>query len=169
MTTEREGRPPASSPARPTPAADLRRIPLPALPHFRRPDTSRPETGRPTAGGAAGPDLVASPPPSGGQAAPVSHVEMSELLSPGHEGGIAPAIDCAVPPRTGATGATILNDLVDEIEKGLEREIARASLEITSLGYRRVVTCCSGPTPGNAAGPAAGGTPPPGPSRRSDA
>ena len=163
MTTEREGRPP-SAPPRPAPAADLRRIPLPALPHFRRPETNRAEA----AAGATVPDVAASPAPSSGPAAPVSHVEMSELLAPGHDGGIAPAIDWAVPQRTGATGATILNDLVDEIEKGLEREIARAPLEITSQGYRRVVACSSGPALPDAAGPAAGGAPPPGHPRRSD-
>ena len=164
MTTEREGRPP-SAPPRPAPAADLRRIPLPALPHFRRQEASRTRA----AAGATAPDVAAPPSPSGGQAAAVSHVEMSELLSPGHEGGIAPAIDCAGPPRTGATGATILNDLVDEIERGLEREIARAPLEFTSQGYRRGVTCSSGPALPDAADSTAGGAPPPDHPRRSDA
>ena len=93
---------------------------------------------------------------------------MSELLAPEHEGGIVPAIEAAVPQRTGATGATILNDLVDEIEKGLEREIARAPLEITSQGYRRVVTCASGSVSSLAADPAPGAAPPPGHSRRFD-
>jgi hypothetical protein len=70
---------------------------------------------------------------------------MSELLGPDHERGIAPAIEPLSPQRTGATGATILNDLVDEIEKGLEKELARAPIEVMNQRYRRVVACASGP------------------------
>jgi len=78
---------------------------------------------------------------------------MSELLGPDHERGIAPAIEPLSPQRTGATGATILNDLVDEIEKGLEKELARAPIEGMTRRYRRVVACASGPGTGQAAGP----------------
>ena len=83
-------------------------------------------------------------------AGPVSHLEMSELLGPDHEGGIAPAIEPVMPQRTGATGATILNDLVDQIEKGLEKELARAPIEVLRQGYRRVVACAAGQTSGRA-------------------
>ena len=160
MTAERDARPPSPA-TRATPAFELKRIPLPSLPHFRRPEQATHEDRAPQtlADARAGPV---------GHAGPVSHVEMSELLAPEHEGGIVPAIEAAVPQRTGATGATILNDLVDEIEKGLEREIARTPLEITSQGYRRVVTCATGPVSSQAADPAPGPAPPPGHSRRFD-
>ena len=79
---------------------------------------------------------------------------MSELLGPGHEGGIAPIIEPLTPQRTGATGATILNDLVDEIEKGLEKDLARAPVEVIARGYRRVVACAGG-TPPSRPGPLA--------------
>jgi len=163
MTAERDARPPSPA-TRATPAAELKRIPLPALPHFRRPEEAQQEARAPQ----TLPDAGARPAVPAGRAGPVSHVEMSELLAPGHEGGISPAIDAAVPLRTGATGATILNDLVDEIEKGLEREIARTPHEFTSQGYRRVVTCASRPPSSNTEDPAPGAAPPSGQSRRSD-
>jgi len=72
---------------------------------------------------------------------------MTELLGPDHEGGIVPVIEPPAPLRTGATGATILNDLVDEIEKGLEKDLARAPLDTMAQGYRRVVACAGGPAP----------------------
>jgi hypothetical protein len=70
---------------------------------------------------------------------------MSELLAPGHEGGITPVIETVTPQRTGSTGATILNNLVDEIEKGLERDLARVPPDIVLQQYRRVVPCSFGP------------------------
>ena len=132
MTTEHRPRPPTSLPGA-APTSELKRIPLPPLPHFRRPGTG-PQTS------------PATPPATGGAArqAPagsVSHLEMSELLGPDHEGGIAPTLEPLTPQRSGATGATILNDLVDEIEKGLEKELARAPIEATTRGYRRTVAC----------------------------
>jgi hypothetical protein len=110
----------------------MKRIPLPPLPHFRRPDTA---PGASPAGGVETPD----------RRGPVSPLEMSELLGPDHEGGIAPAIESPRPHRTGATGATIINDLVDEIEKGLERDLARVPMDAPGQGYRRVVACAGGP------------------------
>jgi len=77
---------------------------------------------------------------------------MSELLGPAHEGGIARLLEPYAAPRTGATGATIMNDLVDEIEKGLERELARAPIELTGGTYRRVLAC-SGATPASRPAP----------------
>jgi len=81
---------------------------------------------------------------------------MSELLGPDHEGGIAPIIEPILPQRTGATGATILNDLVDEIEKGLEKDLARAPVEVIARSYRRVVACTGGPASSRPAQPPAG-------------
>jgi len=77
---------------------------------------------------------------------------MSELLGPDHEGGIVPVIAPLTPQRTGATGATILNDLVDEIEKGLEKDLARTPVDVIARRYRRVVACASGPAPAPAEG-----------------
>ena len=146
MTTERRPRP-RTSPGIPA-TTDLKRIPLPALPHFRRAGT------KPAAAPAALsiPVVVAPAAPSG----PVSPLEMAELLGPNHEGGIAPVIEPIMPQRTGATGATILNDLVDEIEKGLEKDLARAPLDMILRGYRRVVACTGGPASSRPAPPTAG-------------
>ena len=163
MTAERDIRPPPPA-TRAAPGAELKRIPLPALPRFRRPEAAQQEARAPQ----TLPDAGTRPAAPAGQAGPVSHVEMSELLAPEHEGGISPAIDSSGPPRTGATGATILNDLVDEIEKGLEREIARTPFEFTSQGYRRVVTCASGPPSHEASDPSPDASPPSGDSRRRD-
>lgn len=127
MTTDRQPRP-LSPPPGGTAAGEMKRIPLPPLPHFRRPGTDR----------------TSAPPAAGQPAGSVSHLEMSELLAPGHEGGLTPVIEAAAPQRTGTTGATILNNLVDEIEKGLERDLARVPLEIAQQGYRRVVPCTYG-------------------------
>jgi hypothetical protein len=162
MTIERTPRSPMPSSSA-TPAGELKRIPLPPLPHFRRPEAARAaSTGAPTAH-----DVVAADAPRAGElqdaleaarearrpSGAVSHLEMSELLGPDHEGGIAPAIESAVPLRTGATGATILNDLVDQIEKGLEKDLARTPLNMLSKEYRRVVACASGPALGRAPRP----------------
>ena len=151
MTTERRPRP-RTPPG--TATTDLKRIPLPALPHFRRagmePGAAPATRSGPgvVAPGAPSPDPHGPPASAAGPAAPsgpVSSLEMSELLGPGHEGGIAPIIEPLTPQRTGATGATILNDLVDEIEKGLEKDLARAPVDMIARGYRRVVACTGGP------------------------
>lgn len=128
MTTNRQPRPPSPPPGGAAPG-ELKRIPLPPLPHFRRP----------------GADQPAAPPAAARPAGAVSHLEMSELLAPGHEGGITPVIEAIAPQRTGSTGATILNNLVDEIEKGLERDLARVPPDIVLQQYRRVVPCSLGP------------------------
>jgi hypothetical protein len=154
MTTERRPRP--RTPPGIAATTDLKRIPLPALPHFRRPGTA------PGAAPAVpSPDLQRPPAAAGGSTAqpgPVSPLEMSELLWPDHEGGIVPVIEPITPQRTGATGATILNDLVDEIEKGLEKDLARAPVEMTTRGYRRVVACAGGPASSHPAPSPAGRT-----------
>jgi hypothetical protein len=160
MTTERRPRP--RTPQGIAATTDLKRIPLPALPHFRRGGTeagavpvtpSAPSTAAPAV---PSPDAL-RPPASAALSGPVSPLEMSELLAPDHEGGLAPVIESVAPPRTGATGATILNDLVDEIEKGLEKDLARAPIDVIARGYRRVVACAGGPASTDPARPPAGG------------
>jgi hypothetical protein len=130
MTTERRPQPSTSRGV--VGGTDLKRIPLPPLPHFRKPDTTP----------------AAKPADEAGaedRRGPVSPLEMSELLGPDHEGGIVPAIESPMPDRTGTTGATIMNDLVDEIEKGLEKDLARAPIDAVGQVYRRVVACAGGP------------------------
>ena len=160
MTTERRPRPPTAGPGA-APTHDLKRIPLPPLPHFRRPEVApRASPGARPAPLAAAAEAAARATPATYEAdvtaslpaGAVSHLEMSELLGPDHEGGIMPAIEPAAPQRTGTTGATILNDLVDQIEKGLEKELARAPIEVLTQGYRSVVACAGGMTV-RAAGP----------------
>jgi len=161
MATNRQPRPPSPSPAGPG-AGAMKRIPLPPLPHFRGAiaketpiPADRVASEAPRAAADANPRTEAPvAPPFAASVAQsdmaeprgtVSHLEMSELLSPAHEGGITPVIEGDTPPRTGATGATILNNLVDEIEKGLERDLARIPIEIAQQRYRRVVPCSLGP------------------------
>jgi len=133
MTTERRPRPRTSTGV--PPAEGLKRIPLPPLPHFRG---VRATSDAPPEAAPATPRAAADSPVPAGR---VSGLEMSELLGPDHEGGMARLLETYAPPRTGATGATIMNDLVDEIEKGLERELARAPIELTSGTYRKVLAC----------------------------
>ena len=141
MTTNRQPRPPSPPPAGGG-AGELKRIPLPPLPHFRSAGTGQPAA-------SADPPAVrpasTAPGAAAGPAGAVSHLEMSELLAPGHEGGLTPVIEAVVPQRTGSTGATILNNLVDEIEKGLERDLARSPSEVARQQYRRVVSCSLAP------------------------
>ena len=167
MATNRQPRFPSLPPGGPA-AGELKRIPLPALPHFRGAlakqaaipadavASAAPSAATPIVPAApVAPRVAASvasrvapsvaPPEVAQPAGTVSHLEMSELLSPAHEGGITPVIEGDAPPRTGSTGATILNNLVDEIEKGLERDLARIPIEIAQQRYRRVVPCSLGP------------------------
>jgi hypothetical protein len=162
MTIERRPRP-RTAPGI-AQATELKRIPLPALPHFRGHGTATDAPATPTpvrpGGAPAAPAAdveTPSVPAAAGASAPTGQVpgrEMSELLGPAHEGGMAQLLESFAPQRTGATGATIMNDLVDEIEKGLERELARAPIE--AGGYRRVLACAGGsstprPAPADAA------------------
>ena len=152
MATNRQPRSPSPPPGGAS-AGGLKRIPLPPLPHFRGAlakeppipaDAATPAVARPAAVAASGAAPVARravAEPAG----TVSHLEMSELLSPSHEGGITPIIEGIAPLRTGSTGATILNNLVDEIERDLERDLARIPMEVAEQRYRRVVPCSLGP------------------------
>jgi hypothetical protein len=129
MGTERDSRPRAQ---RSDAAPPIRqRIPLPPLPSFRR---GRTATG---SGGVTGEEadlLSDSRLDRAGYALP---------SGPGHEGHPLPLQDRA--DRTGALGATILNDLVDEIEKDLEAEIERHADAWALPPYRRVVGCSYSP------------------------
>lgn len=157
MTTNRQPRPPFPPPAGGA-AGELKRIPLPSLPHFRSAgaepqavpigSTAPPATNPPASADSPAPTVSrapTAPPAAAAPAGAVSHLEMSELLAPGHEGGLTPVIEAVAPRRTGSTGATILNNLVDEIEKGLERDLARSPSEIARQQYRRVVSCSLAP------------------------
>lgn len=149
MATNRQPRSPSPPPGG-TSAGGLKRIPLPPLPHFRGAlakeppipaNAAAPAVARSAAAAGSVPARSAAAEPPG----TVSHLEMSELLSPSHEGGITPIIEGIAPLRTGSTGATILNNLVDEIEKDLERDLARIPFEVAEQRYRRVVPCSLGP------------------------
>src|SRR5439155_5471552 len=92
MTTERRPRP--RTPPGIAATTDLKRIPLPALPHFRRagmePGAAPATRSGPgvVAPGAPSPDPHGPPASAAGPAAPsgpVSSLEMSELLGRGHE------------------------------------------------------------------------------------
>ncbi len=153
MSTERN---PRSQPLRPrtgqAPVA-RQRIPLPPLPQFRRP---APEA-RPSNPAPADP-RPAPPAPAGTTPRGLSAEEAALILGEGpgigstglppgpeHEGRPAAGLTDAVPPRTGASGATVMNDLVDEIERDLEREIARLQPDVALPTYRRAVGCSLAP------------------------
>ncbi len=121
---------------------ELQRIPLPPLPAFRRPAGSESMT-RGVSGEEA--DLLASP--------GLERAGYSLPPGPGHEGRPNPLQESPA-ERAGVRGATILNDLVDEIEKDLEAEIERHSEAATLPAYRRSVGCSFDPVAG---GTTAGG------------
>ncbi len=99
-----------------SPAPVRRRIPLPPLPPPR------------AAGTAAIPAGTAAFPVAGHRG--LSREE-SDLLVAGPEHD----------ERTGARGFTILNELVDEIQKGLDTEITRHSGTGTQAIYRQTIAC----------------------------
>lgn len=124
------------------PAGERQRIPLPPLPALRRGTRAGDEEAAPTL---AAPK---SPPPG------LSREEADLLIGeapdprdsgrvpgPGHEGRPIPAADVPVGGRTGALGATILNDLVDQIEKDLEIEVERHAPAAGLPAYRRALAC----------------------------
>src|SRR3989304_118869 len=79
MPTPRQPRPPSPPPGGAA-TGELKRIPLPPLPHFRRPGADQP---------AAPPAATPTAAPTAARpAGAVSHLEMSELLAPGHAGGM---------------------------------------------------------------------------------
>ena len=117
---------------RPAPAA-FKRIPLPPLPQFRTRATA-------SAGPATnGEETLARPADREASPNEVSHREVDELI--GDAGALSEEPAVAVAERTGATGAAILNDLVDEIEKGLEREPGRPVADPAAVPYRNVIAC----------------------------
>ncbi len=130
------------------------RIPLPPLPAFRGAPTSQ----RPAAPGApVGPARSAVAPPAGGPAVGSRGVgaDEAEMLAgasvvdgrgglppgPGHEGRPSPLQEVSGSGRSGVLGATILNDLVDEIERDLEIEVSRHGDAIALPAYRRTAGC----------------------------
>jgi len=143
MATERNPRTQTTRPRSGPAPTERQRIPLPPLPQFRGgPSAARPavpERDRPASGG-IGPDeadlLLA-----GGTSSPLTY----GAPGPGHEGRPNPTLDPAGPVRTGESGATVLNDLVDEIERGLEKELLRHAPGPSLPAYRRTLGCSLSP------------------------
>jgi hypothetical protein len=153
MGTERN---PRSQPLRPgagqTPII-RQRIPLPPLPQFRRPaPDARPASSAPAE------SRPAPPAPTGATQRGLSPEEAALILGedlgvgssalpsgPEHEGRPSAGLTDAVPKRTGASGAAVMNDLVDEIERDLEREIARLQPDAALPTYRRALGCSLAP------------------------
>jgi hypothetical protein len=150
------------------------RIPLPPLPAFRgAPATQRPAApGAPPeparSAVASARTGMASPrsavaPPARGPAVGSRGVgtDEAEMLAgpsvvdgrgglppgPGHEGRPSPLQDVSGSGRSGVLGATILNDLVDEIERDLEFEVSRHGDAIALPAYRRTAGCSFTPPP----------------------
>ena len=64
---------------------------------------------------------------------------------PGHEGRPSPLQEVSGSGRNGVLGATILNDLVDEIERDLVIEVSRHCDAIALPAYRRTAGCSFAP------------------------
>lgn len=154
MGTERNPRTQPGKPRAGSAPIERQRIPLPPLPHFRGgPAAVAPATGAPAKnpGGAVSPEesdllLAEEAPPLTSPARP----------GPGHEGRPNPVLDAPSQGRTGESGAVVLNDLVDEIERGLEKELVRHAPEGSLPPYRRSLGCSL--EPAGATGDAAAGT-----------
>jgi len=143
MATERNPRTQTTRPRGGPAPADRQRIPLPPLPQFRGgPSTASPavpERDRPGAGG-IGPeeaDLLL--------AGSASSLVSPGAPGPGHEGRPNPTLDAAGLGRSGESGATVLNDLVDEIERDLEKELLRHAPDPSLPPYRRTLGCSLSP------------------------
>ncbi|HEU4403520.1 MAG TPA: hypothetical protein VFT43_15590 [Candidatus Polarisedimenticolia bacterium] len=63
----------------------------------------------------------------------------------GHEGRPGPGLEAQPALRTGASGATVMNDLVDEIERDFEKEMERHAPEAALPPYRRTIGCSFSP------------------------
>ncbi len=121
--------------------AGWERIPLPALPERRPASAGLRDRGQErelspsTELSREEADLLMGDlPPAGNPLA----VEETHRPGPDH----VPSQDGA--KRTGAPGAVVLNDLVEEIERDLERELARYAQVGALPAYRRTA-CCSLP------------------------
>lgn len=114
-----------------SPAPQRRRIPLPPLPPPRSAGstaTTRSATGATPAGTAGTPAARAVAPTADRRG--LSREESDLLVAgPDHD------------ERTGARGVTILNELVDEIQKGLDSEITRHTGTGALAIYRQTVAC----------------------------
>ena len=178
MTTDRRPRAAPSRPKTAATPAAKRKIPLPPLPEFRMAGTKAkaiPEEPVPapprsaaappaTSGVSAeesdqllealfGPD-EASPAESPTRSRPSSRGAGTVRQESASKGAGAPRpwgspADDAEPERTGAPGADVINDLVEEIERDLENEVTRLSLQThNSLpAYRRTLPCSYVPAP----------------------
>ena len=145
MGTDRIPRRAAAGSKEPAPR---QRIPLPPLPAFRgAPASQRPSA--PVAPPARGPAV-------GSRGVGADEAEMLAGASvvdgrgglppgPGHEGRPSPLQEVAGSGRSGVLGSTILNDLVDEIERDLVIEVSRHGDAIALPAYRRTAGCSFAP------------------------
>ncbi len=136
MTNERNPRtqPPRPRPGGPPP--EWQKIPLPPLPRFRREPQGGPEA--PAADRGPGVSSAESDLLQGEE-----RLISDSLLPPGprHEGSSNPALDGPPEERCGAIGASVMNDLVDEIERDIERDLSRSHPEGSLPAYRRTLSC----------------------------
>ncbi len=142
MGTERSDRTRSPRERAAVPPAGRQRIPLPPLPTLRRATPGSDETTTSArdkpAGESRGLSLEEADLLAGGLADPRGS---GRLPGPGHEGRHAPLPESPDAGRAGVLGATVLNDLVDEIEKDLEIEVERHAPAIALPPYRRAVGC----------------------------
>jgi hypothetical protein len=142
MSNERNPRTQPPRPRRGEAPPEWQRIPLPPLPRFRRvtPGAQEPPADpvKPMTQDAPGISSAESDFLQGGDDALTD-----SLLPPGprHEGPANPALDVPPEERTGVIGAAVINDLVDEIERDLVRDLNQHYPESSLPEYRRALTC----------------------------
>jgi len=142
MSNERNPRTQPPRPRRGDAPPEWQKIPLPPLPRFRRGAPGAQESpvdpAQPVARDAPGIGAAESELLQGGDRA-----LSGSLLppGPGHEGPSNPAFDATPGERTGAIGATVIKDLVDEIERDIVRDLSRHHPEASLPPYRRTLAC----------------------------
>jgi hypothetical protein len=135
----------------------LQRIPLPPLPHFRQDRAGAAPPAEPVV--EVKPDRATAAPAVEAPRKAVPPVREEDYLfesdlapvaslppGPGHEGLPPPVLEVTGPERTGDSGATIMNDLVDQIERDIERDLGRVTPDATLPAYRLAVGCSLDPT-----------------------
>lgn len=130
MNNDRNSRTQKPQPPRTGEGGGWRRIPLPPLPHFRRPADPAPEV------------LPAPAPAVDEDLAVLSMLGPGPLLpGPAHEGLPPPVLEAPRSERSGEVGATVLNDLVDQIERDIEKDLGRLIPETSLPPYRGAIPC----------------------------
>ncbi len=139
MATEKRSRPATPRPAVAGPRKQRLKIPLPPL-SSRSPDAERPAPA-PVAAAAARTLEEMARDDAEAQDALLARIDFELPADPTDLDRAAHSAGEPERARTGAIGASVMNDLVDEIERDLEKEAARHAPAGPSSVYGRTVGC----------------------------